>query len=214
MANDQWDVNNKSASVTISGANSQIATLNTGGANAAARGLVSGTGNLYFEATISSVFGGGAGFCDSTFLFNDAPGGGNLSGHSVGVHGNNTIFNGFFQGTQDGTGTGGGGDRIALAISQSSKLFWWKDLTTASAWEPSGDPNTLTGGKDISGGAIATATAVYPAMSSFNNGDSVTGFWDNSTITGTIPTGFSLFGAVAAGVPAAIADLGLYPEAL
>lgn len=193
-AAEQWSASDKSTQITVSGARSEIATNNTGGPHALVRGTTSSTGSLYFESIQSSNGSTATGFATSSAPTNDAVGGGSTSGNSVGTYANSGVL---FNGSVDSTGTYSSGDRLAHALSQSLGKYWWKDLTSAGAWEPSGDPNTGTGGFTVSGNI--TSQAVFPAASIFVLNDTATGYWAVTEITGTVPTGFSVF------VPAAAA---------
>lgn len=185
---EQWSGSDKSASITVSGSRSEIATNTVGGAHALVRGTTSSTGKLYFESVQSSIFGVATGFATSSAPTNDAVGGGSTSGNSVGTYNNNGVL---FNGSVDNTGTYAGGDQLAHAIDQSAGKYWWKDLTSAGAWQPSGDPSAGTGGFTITGNI--TSQAIFPAASIFNINDTATGYWKTGDITGTVPTGFSLF---------------------
>ena len=149
------------------------------------------SGKIYYEFTATSTGNQFAGWANPSHSNSTILGVGGV-GNSIGVRGTLGIR---FEGTDEGVGTFAAGDRIALAFDIDDFRFWWKDITAGGAWEPSGDPNTLTGGYsasvDVNFNPTNFTGPYLPAYSfSTQSGNTCTAFFTPASFTGTIPTGF------------------------
>jgi hypothetical protein len=192
QAQEIWSSTDLGSGLAISNAG-RTATSSTA-SDTLGRGVASAaSGKKYYEAVTSQATFDLIGFATSSAPTNQILGSGTPANNpSVGVRGLDGIFYGGTGGQGGGTFTAG--DRVALAMDIDNALLWWKDLTTSSAWHPSGDPGLGTGGFSTTN---LNGSAVFPAYSMSNSGDTVVASFAAADITGTIPTGFSLFGTCA-----------------
>ncbi len=148
-------------------------------------------GKIYFEFTDNQANNCFVGWANSSAVLTNILGSG-VDDNSVGVRGSNGIL---MRGTNDNNGTFPAGNRIAIAFDISGFKLWWKDITAAGAWEPSGDPGLGTGGFTSASNAEFTAVhfpgPYFPAYAFSVNGGTNTASFSTASFSGAIPTGFS-----------------------
>jgi hypothetical protein len=182
-----WSASDHGASISGGGTLTTTATATT---DEMGRATVSfSSGKLYFEFTdndATNVLGGWSNATESTAHIL-----GLTATNSIGIRGSNGIL---FSGANANDGTFTAGDRIAIAFDIGNMILWWKDITTASAWHPSGDPNLGTGGWTSANDPGFTSAnfpgPYFPAYSFSLNASSVTADFTPASFTGAIPTGF------------------------
>ena len=84
------------------------------------------------------------------------------------------------------------GHTYGMAIDDTAKLAWVKDITAASNWNANGTANPATGvnGTNYAGMSIGVSGVVYVAVTCLASGDNVTFNFGNTAYAGTAPSGF------------------------
>lgn len=180
------------AHVTLSGSN-LLATYDNSGTRGGVRANISkSVGKWYYEikynftAGVNNDGGGWASVSKdftTSFMGNDTI--------SFGAYTSNSIFFNSAGGTS-WIATPVTGDWVAIALDLDTNKVYAKDLTQSAGWNNgAADPNTNTGGLDIS---ALTGTPWFPAVAFEAVSSGTYSFLANfgaTTLQGTVPTGFT-----------------------
>ena len=182
MANTQWNVSDKSATVALSLLNLR-ATVS--GGFGGARGVASNTaGKYYWEYVYTTIF-----------TNNINPGialsSGSLTAPSAGVvYVSRSSGNIFVNGSSSGSslGTIPASSVLGVAVDFTAQQIWFR-LAPAGNWNGSGTANPATplGGVSIS---AVSSGPLFPYMTG-NTSDVLTANFGDSAFTGAVPAGFT-----------------------
>lgn len=195
------DPSNKTSYVTLSNGN-LTATVTSLSSYAVVRSnTAKASGKWYLEMKNISGSGTGSGqtafgLCNSSFSM-----GGSVylgqDNNSIGWQNNSSGLGGpiYSGGSKVGNCNEGGdgftnGDILALAVDVTNSLVWFNNLTQSSGWNTgSGSPSAGTGGISISN--LSPVEPLYLCLAFYGTPTSSSVNFDDTTFTGTIPSGFS-----------------------
>lgn len=190
MAQTTWNPSDKSANITLSGANLVV----TVGGTSTGQGVRTvdslGSGKFYWEYTWTTsqsnfqvIIGVGTASAAFATVAGNIVGAAAIQSGDGGIYVNNTT-------SLAALGAIAQGNIIGLAVDVGGKLIWFRKAPSGN-WNNSGTANPATGAGGFSISALTLPVYGLQASGVFNPGDVITANFGGSAFSGAVPAGFT-----------------------
>ncbi len=190
VATTTWNSADKHADLSLSGGDLTV-TATAGGFRGIRAIASQSSGKFYYENHPTTTDTPGlsmTGVADASYVLTDFVGADNSAFHSIGFAGDGNVY--YHGGVLTTIQTWANNDYIAVAVDLTAELIWFRTISggTPSNWNNNGaaDPATGANGLDIS----AMTGPLFPAQSTFGNGDVATANFGGSAYQATVPSGY------------------------